>query len=450
PAQRAEAHRREVRLRPRPVRRLHGDCRRQSGPLVLDAGIERVGEESDDDRRPRHAREAASAASGLHRRAGGAMRLLRRRHGDERCGGARAQAGSDTRGCAAGARRQLVPVRHARANSAGNGARGREEGDLSARGLTGHAQASPRQMTSNHASAVLARRAFLQAGGALVVGFMLPGAVLAQRVARADIPRGKTLDAGEVDGFIAINADGSVTIYSGKVDLGQGLRIAIPQMAAEELGIGVERIALVEGDTALTPDQGATAGSSGIVRGGVQIRQAAATARETLIGLAAARTGKSAADFDAIDGEVRPKSGGAGIRFGDLVGDQRLGVKVDLKAKLRDPASYRIVGQPLARPDIPGKVGGRHVFVHDFKIDGMLHGRVVRPPAVGAKLAAVDEASISAIPGARVVRINDFVAVVAASEWDAVCAARMLKVQWSEPAPLLGAGAVREWMRSGP
>ena len=188
-------------------------------------------------------------------------------------------------------------------------------------------------------NAPVSRREFLQAGGALVVGFTLPGPVFAQR-ARSDIPRGKTLDIGEVDGFIAINTDGSVTIYSGKVDLGQGLRIAIPQMAAEELGIGVERIALVEGDTALTPDQGATAGSSGIVRGGVQIRQAAATARETLIGLAAARTGKSAADFDAIDGEVRPKSGGAGIRFGDLVGDQRLGVKVDPKAKLRDPASY--------------------------------------------------------------------------------------------------------------
>jgi len=298
-------------------------------------------------------------------------------------------------------------------------------------------------------SALLSRREFLQAGGALVVGFTFPEPVFAQR-ARGDMPRGKTLDIGEVDGFIAINADGSVTIYSGKVDLGQGLRIAIPQMAAEELGIGVERIALVEGDTALTPDQGATAGSSGIVRGGVQIRQAAATARETLIGLAAARTGKSAADFDAIDGEVRPKSGGAGIRFGDLVGDQRLGVKVDAKAKLRDPASYRIVGQPLARPDIPGKVAGHHVFVHDFKIDGMLHARVVRPPAVGAKLSAVDEASISAIPGARVVRINDFVAVVAASEWDAISAARMLKAQWSEPASLLGAGAVRQWMRSGP
>src|SRR5690349_11391088 len=164
--------------------------------------------------------------------------------------------------------------------------------------------------------AAISRREFLQASAALVVGFAPPVNALAQRFPNEEAVLGKTLDATDVDGFIAIGVDGSVTIYSGKVDLGQGLRIAIPQMAAEELGVRIERITLVEGDTALTPDQGATAGSSGIVRGGVQIRQAAATARETLIGLAAARTGKSAAAFAAIDGEVRPKSGGAGIRLG--------------------------------------------------------------------------------------------------------------------------------------
>ncbi len=296
----------------------------------------------------------------------------------------------------------------------------------------------------------LSRREFLQAGGALVVGFTLPAPAYAQQAARADVALGKTLDTGEVDGFIAVNADGSVMIYSGKVDLGQGLRIAIPQMAAEELGIGVQRITMVEGDTALTPDQGPTAGSSGIMRGGVQIRQAAATAREALIGLAATRTGKPAAELDAVGGEVRPKAGGAGITFGDLVGDKRFGIKVDAKAKLRDPASYTVVGKSLARPDIPGKVTGRHVFMQDFKVAGMLHGRVIRPPAVGAKLVTVDEASIKAIAGARVVRINDFLGVVATNEWDAVSAARMLKARWSESAPLLGSAAVREWMRAGP
>ncbi len=142
-------------------------------------------------------------------------------------------------------------------------------------------------------SAVFSRREFLQAGGALVVAFTLPARAFAQQAPQAGTPPGKTLDIGAVDGFVAVNADGSVTIYSGKVDLGQGLRIAIPQMAAEELGIGVDKIVLIEGDTALTPDQGATGGSSGVMRGGVEIRQAAATAREALIALAATRMGRS-------------------------------------------------------------------------------------------------------------------------------------------------------------
>jgi len=296
----------------------------------------------------------------------------------------------------------------------------------------------------------LPRREFLQAGGALVVGFSLPAPAFAQRLPGVDAAVGKSLDTNAVDGFISINADGTVTIFSGKVDLGQGLRIAIPQMAAEELGIGVERIAMIEGDTALTPDQGPTAGSSGIMRGGVQIRQAAATARETLIAMVAARANTPAAEFDTVDGEVRLKSGGAGIGFGQLVGDKRFDVNVDPKAKLRDPASYTVVGKSIARPDIPGKVTGRHVYVHDVKVDGMLHGRVVRPPAVGAKLLAVDDASVKAIPGARVVRVNDFVGVVAASEWDAMAAAKLLKARWSDSAPLMGTAAVRGWLRAGP
>lgn len=292
------------------------------------------------------------------------------------------------------------------------------------------------------------RRSFLRTGGALVVGFTLPA--FAQRAPGAEAALGKPLGTDVVDGFLAVNADGTITVFSGKVDLGQGLRIAIPQMAAEELGVGVERIVLVEGDTALTPDQGATAGSTGIMRGGVQIRQAAATAREALIGLAAARAGKAPAEFDVADGEVRPKAGGAGMGYGELVGGRRFDLKVDPKAKLRDPATYRVVGKPLARPDVPGKVTGRHVFVHDFRVDGMLHARVVRPPSVGAAVIAVDDASVGAIPGARVVRARDFVAVVADSEWDAVSAARILKVQWSDATTLIGAGAVRAALRAGP
>ena len=250
-------------------------------------------------------------------------------------------------------------------------------------------------------SAFLSRREFLQTGGALVIALAVPRSASGQRARGADKALGKTVDTSEVDGFLAVNGDGSVTVYCGKVDLGQGLRIAIPQMAAEELGVALDRIVMIEGDTALTPDQGATGGSSGVMRGGVQIRQAAATAREALLHRAAERSGKQAADFEIVDGIARPKGGGPGVPISELVGGTRFELKLDPKAKLKDPASYTIVGKPLPRPDVPGKVTGTHIYMHGFAVDGMLHARVIRPPGVGARLLAVDEASIKSIRGAR-------------------------------------------------
>jgi len=299
-------------------------------------------------------------------------------------------------------------------------------------------------------SARCTRRDFLQAGGAFVVSFGVPQLAATQPVAASGGVVQKTVDAGEVDGFIAIRSDGSVTIFCGKVDLGQGLRIAIPQMAAEELGIGVERITMIEGDTDLTPDQGPTAGSSGVMRGGVQIRQAAATAREALLQLAAKRAARPATELEAINGEVRPNAGGPGIGFGELLGDRQFQMKVDPKAPLKDPASYAVVGKPLPRPDVPGKATGRHTFVQDVKVAGMLHGRVIRSPNVGARLLDVDESSVKAIPGVRVVRINDFLGVLAEDEWDAASAAKLLRARWSDSKLLMGHDAVRGWMRAGP
>lgn len=299
-------------------------------------------------------------------------------------------------------------------------------------------------------TALLARRSLLKAGGALVVTLGATRGALSQLAQGADAALGRTLDVKEVDGFFAIHADGSVTLFCGKVDLGQGLRIAIRQMAAEELGIGVTRIAMVEGDTALTPNQGPTAGSTGVMRGGVQIRQAAATAREALLRMAAERLARPVTELEAADGQVRPRSGGAGVGFGELIGERRFQLAVDAKAPLKDPASYTVVGQRLPRPDVPAKIAGTHVYVHDLKVPGMLHGRVVRPPAVGAKLTAVEEGSIGEIAGARIVRIRDFLGVVAEDEWDAERAARVLKATWSEETPLVGHDGVQAWMRAGP
>jgi nicotinate dehydrogenase subunit B len=294
------------------------------------------------------------------------------------------------------------------------------------------------------------RRAFLAQGGALVVTFALPGVGGAQYAGGA-LAAPRAVDASTVDGFFAVHQDGSITCYSGKVDLGQGLRIALRQMAAEELDVPVERITLVEGDTALTPDQGPTAGSSGIMRGGVQLRQAAATARAALLGMAALQLQRPAAELVVVDGVVKLRAGGGeGISYGALVGARRFELKVDPKAPLKAPATYRVVGQPLARPDIPAKLTARHVYVHDFALPGMLHGRAIRPPRPGATLTAVDAISIASLQGVDIVRKGSFVGVVSADEWTAVRAARMLKLTWSDAPPIAGASDVAAWLRAGP
>ena len=217
-------------------------------------------------------------------------------------------------------------------------------------------------------SARISRRTVLKTG-ALTVGFALtaPKAVL-RAAAQGAAPR--VLDPKKVDAFLDVHADGSVTLFSGKVDLGQGLRISLRQIVAEELGLPVDRIKMVEGDTALTPNQGRTAGSNGIQQGGVQIRQASATARKALTELAAKRLNLAAADLVVADGEVRPKAGGAGITFADLLGGKQFDVALDPKAPLKDPASYTIVGKPLPRPDVPAKVTGSNLYVHDFTLPG--------------------------------------------------------------------------------
>ena len=277
---------------------------------------------------------------------------------------------------------------------------------------------------------LFARRAILK-GGAITVGFALTGLP-----AQVSVPKAKAapgiLDAKEVDSFFAVNADGTVTLYCGKVDLGQGLRISIPQIAAEELSIGVDKIKFVEGDTALTPDQGRTSGSTGIQHGGMQIRHAAATARKALTELAAQRLNARPEDLVTENGEVKPKSGGAGIAFATLIGGRRFDLKLDPKAPLKDPASYTVVGKALRRPDVPAKCFGTHVYMHDFSVPNMLHARVIRPAAVGATLESVDESSIKDIPGAKVVRVKDLLAVVADDEWSAIRASRALRAKWSE------------------
>jgi CO/xanthine dehydrogenase Mo-binding subunit len=259
----------------------------------------------------------------------------------------------------------------------------------------------------------------------------------------------KPVDPNEVDSFLAIHADGSVTLYTGKVDVGTGMRIAVAQMAAEELGVTPNRITVVDGDTGLCPNQGGTGGSTGLTRGGTGVRRAAATARQGLLALGAASLNRPIADLVIVNGEVRPAAGGRGIGIGALVGDRRLSLKVDPNATLASPSIYTVVGKPFARPDVPAKCTGRHIYAQDFSLPGMLHARVIRPPALGATLMSVDDSSLRGIPDVRVVRVESFLAVAAKDEWAAVRAAGALKATWSEWQGLPRHETLERYLRDG-
>jgi len=296
----------------------------------------------------------------------------------------------------------------------------------------------------------ISRRSFLTAGGVLIVGLGLDGLGLAQAQTVPDADRflGKPLVPDAVDSFLAVHADGSVTVFVGKVDIGTGGRIAMRQIVGEELDVPLERIAMIEGDTALTPNQGATAGSYGIARGGAQLRQAAATARQALLAQAAQRLHRPAGDLQITDGVVSAKDGSASVSYGDLLGDRAFNVTIDIKAPLKSHERFRFIGKSLPRPDVPAKVTGHHRYLHDLTLPGMLHARVIRPPALGATLVSVDESSIAGVGGVRVVRIQSFLAVMAEREWDAVRAARALQTKWTAGTGLPDQGKEFDSMRA--
>ena len=291
---------------------------------------------------------------------------------------------------------------------------------------------------------MIERRQFLKAGGALVVGFaMSPNLALS---AERKFPL-RDVDTADVDSFLAIGEDGRVTLYSGKVDLGTGARVAFRQIVAEELDVPVDGIDMIEGDTALCPDQGGTGGSTGIVVGGMQIRQAAATARAKLLAMAEQVLSSPASGMRVNAGLIEA-SDGRGISYATLIGGHRIDVKVDRAAKVKDPNTYKVVAHSVKRPDLPAKMTGTHTFMHDFRVDGMMHARVVRPPAIGATLETVDESSIANIPGAHIVRIKDFLAVVAEREWNAVRAAKALRTRWTGGGGLPGSERVYAAIRT--
>ena len=272
----------------------------------------------------------------------------------------------------------------------------------------------------------VSRRAFLQAGGALVISFAIP------LDATGQAPSNPALE--QVDAFLSVAADGRVHVFIGKVELGTGIETAMAQLAADELDVSFGRISMVMGDTQLCPDQGPTVGSLTIYRAGPQLRQAAAEARATLLAMASARLGVPASELAVQDGVVSA-SGGRQVSYADLVGGRKFEKKLERKVQPKQASQQKVIGQSVPRVDIPAKVYGTHPYVQNLRVEGMLHGRVVRSPMIGAKVAKVDAASVAKLPGnVRVVQKGNFVGVVADTEHAAIRAARTLKVEWT-PGP---------------
>lgn len=293
----------------------------------------------------------------------------------------------------------------------------------------------------------ISRRDFLKTSGALVVTFSVATPVAGAAMKASATPKTVALD--QVDGFLAIDAKGNVTLFSGKVDLGTGVQTALAQIAAEELCVPLDKMEVIQGDTAFTPDQGITWGSLTIQAGGMQIRQACATAREALLGRASEKLGLPKSDLYAKDGEVMRLGGGKSIAYGRLIGGERFEMKVDAKAPVKNPSQYTIVGTPVPRFDIPGKVTGKFTYMHDFKRRGMLHARVIRPAGMKASLQSVDDSQAKKIPGyVSTVRKGNFLAVVAKNEWAAIRAADAVKAQWSDWAGLPDKARLWEYVRN--
>jgi nicotinate dehydrogenase subunit B len=249
---------------------------------------------------------------------------------------------------------------------------------------------------------------------------------------------------GAFETFVKITANGTITAFNGHVDLGTGIRTALGQIVAEELDVSFARVVVVLGDTSRVPNQGPTIASETIQITAVPLRKAAAQARHFLLARAAEKLELATGELTVEDGLIRGRDNRS-VSYGELIAGEtiRLELAEDVAVKAVD--AYTIVGQSMPRVDVPAKATGELVYVHDLRVPGMLHGRVVRPPYagvdagdfVGRSLIAVDETSVRDIPGlVAVVTIGDFIGLVAEREENAVKATAQLKVGW-KPAPTL-------------
>jgi nicotinate dehydrogenase subunit B len=284
----------------------------------------------------------------------------------------------------------------------------------------------------------ISRRAVLRGTGALIFTFSLAPGAWSQEggdsaAKNAKLPGGLARSP-LLDAWIRIDADGRVSAFTGKAELGQGIKTALLQVVAEELEVPFEQVSLVTADTSRTPDEGYTAGSHSVQDSGTALRNAAAQVREILIAEAARRLKTAGNQLRAEAGTVAGPNE-ARITYAELVSANLLHVEAQPVSKLKDPSFFRVMDKPIPRVDLPAKVTGGAAYVQDMRLPGMLHARVVRPPSYGATLAQLDVSNIEKMTGVvKVIRDGNFLAVVAYREFHAIEAMRALSraARWAE------------------
>lgn len=248
-----------------------------------------------------------------------------------------------------------------------------------------------------------------------------------QTLTKTDALPGSLAQTPEIDSWVRINTDGTITLFTGKVELGQDIRTSIAMIGAEELDVSLERIRVVSGDTAQTPNEGYTVSSMSLETSGTAVRAAAAEVRQIALSVAHEELEAPIERLTVVDGTITDLETGDSVTYWDLFAGKRFGASVTGVGRLKKPESYKIVGRPTERLDLLTKVTGSACFVQDLALMGMAHGRVVRPPAYGARLSSVDEAAVSGMAGViQIVRDGSFLAVVAEREEQAIQAAETL------------------------
>jgi len=259
----------------------------------------------------------------------------------------------------------------------------------------------------------------------------------------------------DLDAWIRIDGSDTITVFSGKAEIGQGMRTALAQLAAEELDVDLARIRVIMADTELTPDEGTTAGSMSLQMSGNAIRQAAAEARHYLLTLAHEELEAAGAPTGLTihDGVITDPATGRSIDYWSLFGGQAFGRQVTGLIQPKPFAEHKVVGQRAIRIDLPAKTTGAPSYVHDMRLPNMVHGRIVRPPSYGARLVAVDEATVAALPGVlKIVRDGSFLGVIAEREEQAIAAREALiaAATWETDQPLPTDKSIYEILMAGP